>query len=85
MKYPYISICRKNVYRRHKTGVLLTSNQGSSLSGDGGMPNAMVMRNLWQEHRLVVGDLNRTRHFWLEEINREQFLTLNNAQNTLFL
>ena len=42
-----------------------------------GYINAIVMYNILQEHRLIVVNPNRSRHFRLDVINREQLLTLN--------
>ena len=62
-----------------KTRVLLTSNQGSIMFADGDMPNAIVMYNFWREHRQILVNPNRPRHFKLDAINCEQFLALNDA------
>ena len=78
-EYLYISICEQHSYRRHKVRVLLTRNKGSTLFADGDTPNAIVTYNFWQEHRLIVVDPNRPRHFRLDTINQEQLLTLNDA------
>ena len=78
-EYPYISICGQHGYRRHKVRVLLTRNQGSTLFADGDTPNAIVTYNFWREHRLIVVDPNRPRHFRLDMINQEQLLTLNDT------
>ena len=75
-EYPYISICGQHGYRRHKTRVLLTRNQGSALFADRDTPNAIVTYNFWREHRLIVVDPNRPRHFRLDIINQEQLLAL---------
>ena len=78
-EYLYISICEQHGYRRHKVRVLLTSNKGSTLFADGDTPNAIVTYNFWQEHRLIVVDPNRPRHFRLDTISQEQLLALNNT------
>ena len=77
--YPYISICGQHGYRRHKARVLLTCNKGSTLFADGDTPNAIVTYNFWQKHRLIVVDPDRPRHFGLDMVNQEQFLTLNDT------
>ena len=78
-KYPYVSLWGQHGYRRHKVRVLLTRNKGSTLFADGDTAYAIVTYNFWQEHRLIVVDPNRPRHFRLDTINQEQLLTLNNA------
>ena len=55
------------------------SNQGSTLSADGDAPNAIVTFNFWREHRLIVVDRNRPRHFSLDMINQEQLLASSNT------
>ena len=75
-EHPYISICGQHGYRRHKARVLLARNQGSTLFADGDTPNAIVTYNFWQEHRLIMVDPNRPRHFRLDVINQEQLLAL---------
>ena len=59
--------------------MLLARNQGSTRFADGDTPNAVVTYNFWREHRLIVGDPNRPRHFRLDAINREQQLVLKDA------
>ena len=78
-EYPYISLCGQHDYKRHKVSVLLTRNKGSTLFADGDTPNAIVTYNFWQEHRLIVVDLDRPRHFRLDMINQEQLLALNDT------
>ena len=78
-EYPYISICGQHGYRRQKVRVLLTRNKGSTLFADGNTPNAIVIYNFWQEHRLIVVDSDRPRQFRLDMINQEQLLALNNT------
>ena len=78
-EYPYISICGQHDYRRHKVRVLLTRNKGSTLFADGDTAYAIVTYNFWQEHRLIVVDPNRPRHFRLDTINQEQLLALNDT------
>ena len=78
-EYPYISICGQHGYRRHKVRVLLTRNKGSTLFADGDTPNAIVTYNFWQEHRLIVVDPNRPRHFRLDTISQEKLLALNDT------
>ena len=78
-EYPYISICGQHGYRRHKARVLLTRNKGSTLFADGDTAYAIVTYNFWQEHRLIVVDPNRPRHFRLDTINQEQLLALNDT------
>ena len=56
---PYISICRQHGYRRQKVRVLLTRNKGSTLFADGNTPNAIVIYNFWQEHRLIRSGCER--------------------------
>ena len=75
-EYLYISICRQHGYRSHKVRVLLTRNKGRTLFADGDTPNAIVTYNFWREHRLIVVDPNRPRHFRLDTIN-QQLLALN--------
>ena len=55
-------------YRHHKTRVLLPHRHGTV---DADMSNATVTYNFWQNHRLLVVDSNISRHFRLDEINRE--------------
>ena len=57
--------------------MLLIRNQGSTLFADGDTLNAIVTFNFWQEHGLIIVDLDRPRHFRLDLIDREQFLALN--------
>ena len=78
-EYPYISISGQHGYRRHEVRVLLTRNKDSTLFVDGDTPNAIVMYNFWREHRLILVDPNRPRHFRLDMINQEQLLTLNDT------
>ena len=78
-EYPYISICGQHGYRRHKVRVLLTRNKGSTLFADGDTAYAIVTYNFWQEHRLIVVDPDRPRHFRLDMINQEQLLALNDT------
>ena len=78
-RYLYISICGQHGYRRHKVRVLLTRNKGSTLLEDGDTPNPIVTYDFWREHRLIVIDPNRPRHFRLDTINQEQLLVLNDT------
>ena len=78
-EYPYISVCGQHGYRRHKVRVLLTRSQDSTLFADGDTPNAIVKYNFWREHRLIVVDPNRPRHFRLDMINQKQLLALNDT------
>ena len=78
-EYPSISICGQHSYRRHKTRVLLTRNQGSTLFADGDIPNAIVTYKFWREHRLIVVDPDRPKHFRLDMINQDQLLALNDT------
>ena len=78
-EYPYISICGQHGYRRHKVRVLLTRNKGSTLFADEDTPNAIVTYNFYQEHRLIVVDPNRPRHFRLDTISQEKLLALNDT------
>ena len=75
-EHPYISICGQHSYRRYKARVLLTRNMGSTQFADGDTPNATVTYKFWREHRLLVVDTNRPRHFRLDTINQEQVLSL---------
>ena len=59
--------------------MLLAPNQGSTLFADGDTPNAIVTYNFWREHRLIVVDPDRPRHFRLDMINQKQFLVLNDT------
>ena len=59
--------------------MLLTRNKGSTLFADGDTPNAIVTYNFWREHRLIVVEPNRPRHFRLDTINQEQLLALNDT------
>ena len=74
-----IYICGQHGYRRHKVKVLLARNQDSTLFADGDTLNAIVTYNFWREHRLIVVDPNRPRHFTLDVINQEQLLDLSNT------
>ena len=58
--------------------VLLVRNQGSTLFTED-TPNAIITYNFWREHRLILVDPDRPRHFRLNMINREQLLALNNT------
>ena len=78
-EYPYISICGQHGYRRQKVRVLRACNQGSALFVDGDTPNAIVAYNFWREHRLIVVDPDRPRHFRLDMINQKQLLALNDT------
>ena len=78
-EYPYMSICGQPGYRRHKARVLLARNQGNILFADGDTPNAIVTYNFWREHRLILVDSNRPRHYRLDMINQEQLLALNDT------
>ena len=59
--------------------MLLARNQGSTLFADGDTPNAIVTYNFWREHRLIVVDPDKPRHFKLDLINEEQFLAQNDT------
>ena len=76
-EYPYITICGQHGYRRHKARVLLVRNPGSTLFPDGDTLNAIVTYNFWREHGLIIVDPDRPRHFWLDMMNQEQLLALN--------
>ena len=78
-EYPYISICRQHGYRRHKVTVVLIRNKGSTQFADGDTPNAIATYNFWREHRLIVVDPNRPRHFRLDMVNQERLLSLNDT------
>ena len=78
-EYPYISICGRHGYRRHKVRVLLTCNKGSTLFADGDTLNDIVTYTFWREHRLIVVDPDRPRHFRLDTKNQEQLLALNDT------
>ena len=77
--YPYIFICGQHGYRRHKVRVLLARNRGSALFADGDTLNAIVTYNFWQEHRLILVNPNRRKHFRLDTISQEQFLAFNDT------
>ena len=77
-EYPYISMCGQHSDRSHKTRVLLARNQGNTLFADGDTTNNIATYNL-REHRLIGVDPKRPRHFRLDAINWEQFLTLSNT------
>ena len=51
----------------------------ASLFADRDTPNAIVTYNFWREHRLIVVDQGRPRHFKFDMINQEQLLTLNDT------
>ena len=59
--------------------MLLIRNKGSTPFADGDTPNAIVTYNFWPEHRLIVVDPNRPRHFTLDTLNKEQLLALNDT------
>ena len=59
--------------------MLLAHNQGSALFAGGDTLNAIVTYNFWQEHRLIVVDPVRPRHFRLDMINQKQLLALNDT------
>ena len=59
--------------------MLMACNQGSTLFADGDTPNAIVTYNFWREHRLIVVDPNRPRHFRIDMANQEQLLVLNDT------
>ena len=77
--YPYLSICRQPGYRIQKARELLARNQGSTLFADGDTPSAIVTGNFWREHRLIVVELDRPKHFRLDMINQEQLLALSDT------
>ena len=60
--YPYISICGQHGYRRNK------------VQADGDTPNSIVTYNIWREHRLIVVDPNRPRHFRLDMLNQDSLV-----------
>ena len=76
-EYPYISISSPSCYRTHKIRVLLMCNQGSTLFTDGDTLNAIVTFNFWQDHGLIIVDLDTPRNFSLDMISHEQLLVLN--------
>ena len=78
-EYSYMFICRQHSYRRHKVRMLLTRNKGNTLFADGDTPNTIATYNFWREHRLIVIDPNRPRHFRLDMINQGQLLALNDT------
>ena len=78
-EYPYVSLWGQHDYRRHKVRVLLTRNKGSTLFEYGDTSNAIATHNFWQEHRLIVVDPNRPRHFRIDTLNQEQLLALNDT------
>ena len=53
---------------------MLARNKGSTMLAGGDMPNAIVMHNVLQEHRLIVVDPNILRHFRINMINWDQLL-----------
>ena len=59
--------------------MLMACNQGSTLFADGDTPNAIVTYNFWREHRPIVVDPNRPRHFRIDMANQEQLLVLNDT------
>ena len=75
--YPYISTSGPFCYRRHKARVLFICNRGSALFADGVTSNVIITFNFWREHRLIIVDPDRPRHFRLDMINQEQLLDLN--------
>ena len=75
--YPYIAICGQHGYRTHKTKVSLVRNTSSFKFADSDTPNSIVAYNFWREHRLIITDPNRPRHFRLEGITQEQLMRLN--------
>ena len=78
-EYPYISIYGQHGYRKHKARVFMTCNQGSTLFADGDTLNAIVTYNFWREHKLIIVDPDRPRHFRLDMINQKQLLALNDT------
>ena len=42
------------------------------------------MHDFWREHRLILVDPNRLRHFRLGVINQQQLLALYDAKKMLF-
>ena len=56
--------------------MLLARNQSSTLIADGDSPNAIFTYHFWRNHRLIVVNPNRPRHFRLDAKNREQLLAL---------
>ena len=44
-----------------------------------GTTNGIVTFNFWREHRVIVVDPDRSRHFRLDMINQEQLLALNDT------
>ena len=59
--------------------MVLTRNKSSTLFADGDTPNAIVIYSFWREHRLIMVDPNRPRHFRLDTTNQEQLLALNDT------
>ena len=60
--------------------MLLIRDKGSTLFAYGDTPNVIVTYNFWQEHRLIVLDPNRPRHFRLDTLNQEQLLAITDRQ-----
>ena len=59
--------------------MLLTRNKGSTLFADPDTSNAIVTYNFWREHRLIMVDPNRPKHFRQGTINQEQLLALSDT------
>ena len=68
-EYLHISICGQHGCGRHKVRVLIARNQRSTLFADVDTPNPIVTYNFWREHRLIVVDPNKPKHFRLDMIN----------------
>ena len=58
--------------------MLLTATV-ASLFADRDTPNDDVTYNFWREHRLIMVDLGRPRHFKFDMINQEQLQALNDT------
>ena len=58
---------------------MLLITRVASLFANRDTPNAIVTYNFWREHRLIVVDPGRPRHFKFDMINQEQLLTLNDT------
>ena len=68
-----------HIYLYTDNMVIEGTRSGCRSFADGDAPNSIVTHNFGLEHRLIVVDPNRPRHFRLETINQEQLLTLNDT------
>ena len=67
---------KKSKWKAQDQSAAGTLQEVSTLFAVGDIPITIVTHNFWREHRLIIVDPNRPRHFRLGEINQHQLLTL---------